>query len=164
MVYCASASLYSDELISATELNRQPGRVLDRALEHPVTITRNDHSFALMRREEMANLVKASALTKIVVEIINIAHLLRTKQIVGTENPYCWLSVFDAEELDELVAELVVVFRQCSNTAEWEMLDAVIHEWHESAIAICSSDLKRAFSSELDEVPLTQPDALDVAA
>lgn len=24
---------------SATELNRQPGRVLDRALEHPVTIT-----------------------------------------------------------------------------------------------------------------------------
>ncbi len=35
-------SIYSDELISATELNRQPGRVLDIAQERPVTITRND--------------------------------------------------------------------------------------------------------------------------
>ena len=57
-------SIYSDELISATELNRQPGRVLDIAQERPVTITRNDHAFALLRREQMAGLVKAAAQTR----------------------------------------------------------------------------------------------------
>jgi hypothetical protein len=39
-------NIYSDELITATELNRQPGRVLDKALEHPITITRNGSNFS----------------------------------------------------------------------------------------------------------------------
>ena len=71
MFISALDSIYSDDLISATELNRPPGRILDMALEHPVTITRNDHAFALLRREKMAELVKAAAQTKFVVEIIN---------------------------------------------------------------------------------------------
>ncbi len=32
----AMDSIYSDELITVTELNRQSGRILDKALEHPV--------------------------------------------------------------------------------------------------------------------------------
>lgn len=49
MLITASASVYGDELITATELNRQPGRVLDTAWERPVTITRNKQHFALLR-------------------------------------------------------------------------------------------------------------------
>ena len=49
----SSRLVYGDELITATELNQQPGRVLDLAMEHPVTITRNDQHFILLRREEM---------------------------------------------------------------------------------------------------------------
>ncbi|MCE2720285.1 MAG: hypothetical protein LW708_15980 [Anabaena sp. 49628_E55] len=51
------SNAYSDELVTATELNRQPGKVLDKAYEHPITITRNDQSFALLRREDVAYLV-----------------------------------------------------------------------------------------------------------
>ena len=40
MLIGASASVYGDELITATELNWQPGRVLDLAWERPVSITR----------------------------------------------------------------------------------------------------------------------------
>jgi hypothetical protein len=42
----SSRLIYGDELITATELNQQPNRVLDLAMEHPVTITRNDQYFA----------------------------------------------------------------------------------------------------------------------
>jgi len=35
-------NIYSDELITATELNRQPGRVLDKAL--PGFLTKNQKS------------------------------------------------------------------------------------------------------------------------
>ncbi|WP_225225312.1 hypothetical protein [Komarekiella delphini-convector] len=39
----------------------------------------------------------------------------------------------------------------------WDLIDAIIHEWHESAIAITSPDLTAAFNDEADEVFLTQP-------
>lgn len=164
MVYCASKTVYSDELISATDLNRQPGRVLDRALEHPVTITRNDQAFALLRREEMANLVKEAAQTKVVLEVINVAYRLRGGKEIGSEHPYGWLKAFDTEELNELVTEIVDTLRRCSDTGDWDMLDAVIHEWHESALAIESSELAVAFSDQLNEVPLTQPTVESVTA
>ncbi|MEH1859509.1 MAG: hypothetical protein V7L21_16255 [Nostoc sp.] len=63
-------NIYSDELITATELNRQPGRVLDKALERPITITRNDQSFALLRREEVTFLVQAATQSKAVFEVL----------------------------------------------------------------------------------------------
>ncbi len=47
----SSRLVYGDELITATELNQQPNRVLDLAMEHPVTITRNDQHFAAPGRD-----------------------------------------------------------------------------------------------------------------
>lgn len=44
------------------------------------------------------------------------------------------------------------------------MFEALIHEWHEIALAIDSPELDLAFSDKLDEVPLTQPTALGVTA
>jgi len=70
MVLGNFGNIYSDELITATELNRQSGRVLDKALEPPVTITRNDQSFALLRREEVTFLVKAATQSKAVFGVI----------------------------------------------------------------------------------------------
>jgi hypothetical protein len=37
------------------------------------------------------------------------------------------------------------------------MIDAIIHEWHESGLAYSSRELAAAFSAETDEVPLTKP-------
>ncbi|MEH1820488.1 MAG: hypothetical protein V7L31_15655 [Nostoc sp.] len=36
---------------------------------------------------------------------------------------------------------------------------AIIHEWHESAVAIASPELAAAFSAETNEVALTKPSA-----
>lgn len=71
---------------------------------------------------------------------------------------YGWLSVFDSDELQEFIKELSEAFRLIdSSTTAWEIIDALIHEWHESAIAIASPELAAAFSAETDEVPLTLP-------
>ncbi|RAM50519.1 MAG: hypothetical protein C6Y22_16605 [Hapalosiphonaceae cyanobacterium JJU2] len=151
-------NIYSDELITATELNRQPGRVLDKALKRPVTITRNDQSFALLRREEVTSLVKAATQSKAVFEALTVAFSLLLGKEISFEHPYGWLSVFDADELQEFIKELSEAFRLIdSSTTAWEMIDAIIYEWHESAIAIASPELAAAFSGETDEVPLTKP-------
>lgn len=153
-------NIYSDELITATELNRQPGRVLDKALERPVTITRNDQSFALLRREEVTSLVKAATQSKAVFEVLTVAFSLLLGKEIGFEHPYGWLSVFEEDDLQEFIKELSEAFRLIdSSTTAWEMINAIIHEWHESAIAIASPELAAAFSAETDEVPLTKPAA-----
>ncbi|MEH2258140.1 hypothetical protein [Nostoc sp.] len=151
-------NIYSDELITATELNRQPGRVLDKALERPVTITRNDQSFALLRREEVTFLVKAATQSKAVFEALTVAFSLLLGKEIGFEHPYGWLSVFEKDDLQDFIKELSEGFRLIdSSTTAWEIIDAIIHEWHESAVAIASPELTDAFSAETDEVPLKSP-------
>jgi hypothetical protein len=143
----AMESIYSDELITATELNRQPGRILDKALEHPVTITRNDQSFALLRRENVAAFVKAAQRSKEIVEVLSTAFRLLLKQKIGIEHPYSWLSVFDTEELNEFIDEVTRAYRLVDLYEKaWDELDAIIHEWHESALAISNPELEAAYN------------------
>ncbi|MFN5977723.1 MAG: hypothetical protein ACK45W_00065, partial [Pseudanabaena sp.] len=104
-------SIYSDELVTATELNRQPGRILDKALEHPITITRNDQSFALLRREDVALFVKTAQHSREIVELLNTAFRLLLNQKIGAEHPYGWLGVFDADELNEFINEVISAYR-----------------------------------------------------
>ncbi len=145
-------SIYSDELITATELNRQPGRILDKALEHPVTITRNDQSFALLRRENVALFVKAAQRSKEIVELLSTAFRLLLKQKIGIEHPYSWLGVFDAEELNEFIDEVTRAYRLVDLYEKaWDELDAIIHEWHESALAISNPEFEAAFNQNSDE-------------
>jgi hypothetical protein len=153
--------IYSDELITATELNRQPERVLDKALKHPVTITRDDQSFALMRRENVTLFVKAAQRSREIVEILSTTFRLLLKQKIEHESPYGWLEVFDADELNELIDEVMSAYRSVELYEKaWDELDAIIHEWHESALAISNPNLTAAFnqtSGEAEEVLLSQP-------
>lgn len=153
-----SHSIFGDELIQAKELNRRPGQVLDKALCHPVTITRNDEFFTLIRREDISILVKQSDQTKEVLELTCAAFLLLHGGDIDATHPFGWLQAFDADELQELVAEVISAYRKAEFAAEYrEELRAVIHEWHESAIAIQSDDLAEAWKSPAEEVPLIQP-------
>lgn len=150
---------------SATDLNRRSGAILDRAMHGAVTITRNEEHFALLRRADMRCLVRAATRTKTVVEAIPVAYNLILGCEIAADHPYTWLSVFDAEELKEFVAELLNAFHLAgSDERSWDRIDQVLHEWHESALAIQSPELAEAFSDESDEVPLTDPDAVSTPA
>lgn len=139
MTLAIVSNIYSDELISATELNRHPGKVLDKALDHPITITRNEQSFALLRREKVDSLAKAAQNGRDVVELLSVAFRLLLGQKIGTEHPYGWLRVFEQDDLQEFICEVSEAYR-CVNFREQagSELEAIIHEWHESALAILS--------------------------
>lgn len=144
-------NIYSDELITATELNRQPGRILDKALEHPVTITRNDQSFALLRRESVALYVKAAQRSSEILELLSTAFHLLLEQKIGTEHPLGWLRVFDSEELKEFIDEVTQAYRLVNLSEKaWDELDAIIYEWYESALAISNPEFEAAFSQKSD--------------
>ena len=158
MAEALSQPIFSDEIITATDLNRQSGAILSRAAQHPVTIVRNDECFTRMRREDIAGIVAEAAQAKKIFEILNAAFLLSHGQTVEASHPYSWLRAFDEEEIQELVAEVSMAYRSAGATVDgWDNLDAIIHEWNESAIAILSEELAEAWQAPTDEVPLTLP-------
>jgi len=159
MSFTGLANIETDELIPASELNHQAERILDIAWKHPVTITRNEQSFALLRRDDITWMVNAAAVSKNVLEIINFAYKLRLGEHISSSHPLAWLKAFDNEELGELIVEIISLFQNVqSEIGDWDILNAVIHEWYESALAIQNPEIARAlFHGEIDEVPLTPP-------
>lgn len=161
MSHALLSDVYSDELISATDLNRQPGQVLDRALEGPVTITRGGEYFALLRRKTVADCVKTANSSKLILDVLFATLPLLCNNKVELENPYSWLNAFDADDLHEFIQEILSAYRSSDNSDEaLDEVKAIIHEWHESAIAIGSADLAEAFNDDSDsgEIPLTSPE------
>jgi hypothetical protein len=153
---------YQEEIIPATMLNRQSGTVLDKAAEHPITITRKDQYFALLPRENMTYLVKGVKQSKNVFEIFSVAFRLLRQQEISHENPYAWLKVFTVDDIQNLINELSDAFHlpESSSVNAWDLIESIIYEWHESSIAISSPYLATAFNDETDEILLTEPSSL----
>ena len=87
-----------------------------------------------------------------IVELLNTAFRLLLNQKIGAEHPYGWLGVFDADELNEFINEVIsayrsVAFQETKNFDKaWNELEAIIHEWYESALAITNPELEAAFT------------------
>jgi hypothetical protein len=150
--------IYSDELVSATELNRQPGHVLDMALKRPITITRNDQAFALLLREDAARMANSFAHAEVLFNLAGAIYSLSTSRGLDSQHSYSWLKAFDRDEIEQLFAEIHEAFSKAlAGEDSWDNFEAVLHEWHESALAIMSEELAEAFAAEVDEMPLTEP-------
>lgn len=146
--------ILGDEIVSATELNRQPGAVLDRAREGLVTIARNREQFVLAPREYVREMSVRQQLQEEAVEVM--------AAIVGATNgaygaKYGWLRVFDGEELAEMGSELHEAYHGSLERGDVTEFKAVLHEWRESAAAIASREHEEAYLAESNPVPLTPP-------
>jgi hypothetical protein len=76
-------------------------------------------------------------------------------------NGISWLKALDQDEIEQLFAEIHEAFSKAlSGEDSWDNFEAVLHEWHESALAIMSEELAEAFAAQADEMPLTEPPAV----
>ena len=141
-----STTLYSDCLFSSSDLNRRAGYVLDTALTTPVTITSNNDSFALVKRDVMTIMAKGIEQMNNITQLVNVAYRLSDGQDIETNHQFKWIEEFDNEERSELVNEVYQALELAKLTDDWDEVAAVIHEWRESAVAIASDELTAAFS------------------
>lgn len=74
------------------------------------------------------------------------------EKVGWTEVPQ-WLNCFDADELLLFTAEILAEME----SRREDDLQAIIHEWHESAIAIANHDLRKSWNDSSDEVLLAKP-------
>lgn len=141
----STMSNYGDRIFSDSELNRRAGHILDIALTESVTITRNNDSFALLKKESVTNIAKELEQTNQVNQLINVVYRLTLGQKIESSNEFKWIEEFTNEERIELVNEVYEALNLAKSTDDWEEIAAVIHEWKESAIALSSDELVKAF-------------------
>jgi hypothetical protein len=149
--------IFGDEVFTSTDLNRRSGEVLNHAREHPITISRNNEQFALLRREQAARLFGMANRITAVVELLSAVH----STIAGGKpsEPLGWLSIYDMDDLQKLFSEVLEATRKAATgICDWDNVAALIHEWHESALVAKDGVLDAAILEESDEQPLPHPE------
>ena len=152
-------ALFGDQVFSSTDLNRRPGEILNHASEAPVTVSRNNEQFALLRREQVASLV--NSLNRVQTALLVL--LGADAAMSGRDLPpsVAWLSGFNHDDLRKLRSEVLkIASRAAFGNADWNQVDAVIHEWRQSAL-VAQSGLPDSMltTSDVEETPLPSPNA-----
>lgn len=137
--------VYGDYLVTSSELNRRSGQILDTALTTPVTITRNNDSFALVKRDVMTNMANSISVMDSFIELTSVIRRVDLGQEIESSNGFKWVEEFDGEERCELLDEVYSALEKAKKINDWSVVRDVIHEWRESAIAIASEELGEAF-------------------
>jgi hypothetical protein len=148
--------ILQDEVVRATDLNRASGEVLNKASRTPVTIVRNEETFALMRRDVAAGWRKEATFAAHLTQVM--WHALAHPSSMGPE--FDWIGAFDEEDRREMVDELMNLYRKAIRDGSWDDLEAGIHEWSESGWAARSSELKKAFDAPDERIPLENARAI----
>ena len=149
--------LFSDEVFTATDLNRRAGTVLDHARNRPVTISRNDEQFALLRREEAGKWLRTVTRMSRALALLSEAHVTMSGETPSPQ--FAWLKIYDKEDLFKLTSELLGAVRNATlGETDWDIVDATIHEWHESALVARTGVLDHAiYDEDPEETPLPHP-------
>jgi prevent-host-death family protein len=148
--------MFGDQVYSSTDLNRRAGEVLDQARNGPVTISRNKEQFALLRREQAAKLVETALQFGPTIELVEGALCV----VEGKEPSVtlAWLKAYDVDDLRKMIREVLVAsITALRETCDWDNVNAVIHEWHESALVAMSGVFDETMNSTSERTPLTDP-------
>lgn len=149
--------VFGDEVFSSTDLNRRSGEVLNHAREHPITISRNGEQFALLRREQAAKLFRTVNRISIAVDLLSEANAVISGE--RTSEPFSWLEIYEKDDLQKLCSEVLSATRRAAAIGDWGQVEALIHEWYESALVAKNGMLDAAmYAEEAEEIPLPHPD------
>jgi hypothetical protein len=150
--------VFDDVIVSATMLNRRSGEILDQAWEKSVTITRNEQLFALLRRDQAAEMTALLHCAHQILDLFHAIERIRSSVVLDPADEFEWLTTFALDDLKDMVDEVYTAYTRAQRgEIPLEEVNAVIHEWQESAWAARSPDLGAAFEAPADEVPLTEP-------
>ena len=99
--------------------------------------------------ETTVTLIQSVKVGRLAFEVTGVAYLLMQGETVETENPYGWLKTFDTDDLKDFVEEVRSIVHQFEGSPQaWEEIDALVYEWHESALVISSGVLDEMFCQE----------------
>lgn len=122
-------------VVKSTDLNRRSGEILERAGRYPVLIARGDDPLVIARHGWVSGLMGSEARAELLAELSGYLTRRLTGERTDEGGRFDWLNAFEDAEVREFVGELRAAVRDVqAGKLEPERIDAVVHEWSESAI------------------------------
>jgi hypothetical protein len=133
------ATLFSDEIISSTDLKNNQKKWFERALKSPVSITScKGKSFVLMNREQIQDTYAAKEYAeKIILFLIEVKSNKSAPGFASVVFP--WAKYLNTAERSEFLDDLMSTFKIVIATGDWPRIGDVVESWEATAEALTNS-------------------------
>ena len=155
-------TMFSDEVVLATELKKRQRYWFDRAREKGgVTIVQGKViDLVLAPRQKVAEAAETAAHAQVVAQFLR--EVITLQRLPAESVVFPWLTDLDDEEQQEFLREFVDLFARCSATGDWTVFEELLADWQATAEAHRNPDLMDAWRTRgrpEDYAPMKIPHA-----
>jgi len=136
-------TIFSDEIVNATELRAKQSQWLTMASERPVTVTYGNRKLTILNREKVRNLFVHSHYLALFAKHCN-------ELIKGTKSDaFPWTEHLDDKEKRQFHEELVSSIMTAVITENWDEVETLLDDWKATAETENNPDLMRALKTKV---------------
>jgi hypothetical protein len=129
---------FSDAIVNPSELRRRQAHWLAVAATAPITVTYGDFKLAILNRDKIAGLFKATHYLELGIK------LCMSARMGGGEESLPWMKHLDTEEKIEFTNELISAISEAANTNNWNKVDTILDDWKATAETLASPEVMSA--------------------
>lgn len=120
-------TMFSDFIVSATDLRKNQKRWLERAYENPITISYGHKQLAIMNREQVGKLYTQKHYAELVLKACD-EFVKRQKS-----DTFPWVEYLSDDEKMQFHSELLTCVMKSIFTGDWTRLEELIQDWKATA-------------------------------
>ena len=136
------STVFSDEIVNASELRAKQSHWLTMASRRPVTVTYGSRKLTIVNREKMRNLFIQAHYLELFVKHCN-------DIIKGTKSDaFPWIKHLDDEEKKQFHEEFVDSIRMAIITEDWDGLETLLEDWRATAEAESDKETMKALGAK----------------
>jgi len=144
-----------EEFVTATDLQRDMKRVLLEAEQRPVSVPRpGGTAITIVNRDSWTNATQAHDWLMRAASVMLYILMRVRSQPAEPPTDFSWLKLFDdPDDLRDFIEEFGTALQNATaKMRPWSDVDAVVAEWHKSAIAIADERLQERFDQARDDI------------
>jgi hypothetical protein len=138
-------TVFSDEIVNATQLRARQSYWLTMASKRPVTVTYGSNKLTILSREKIRNLYAQIHHLELFIKYCN-------EVMYGTKSTaFPWTEYLDDEEKDQFRDEYINSIKKATVTEHWDEVEALLDDWKATAEAESNPDLMKALKSKVSK-------------
>lgn len=135
-------TVFSDAIVSASELRKNQKRWLEEAARNPVTVSYGRQQLAIVNRDHIKKLHLANHYTGLALKVCN----ERGKGRKSAALP--WLQDLMAGDRAQFQAEFLSAVLRATVTGDWDSVQELLQDWQATAEAESHPEVLRALTRE----------------
>ena len=138
------STVFSDDIVRATDLRTKQREWLERAYEKPITVSYGKKQLAIMRREQVGRLVTTNYYLELVIKACN------EFEKEGESKTFPWTESLSEGDRLQFHKELLTNALKSTVTGDWAQLEYLIQDWKATAEVESDPELAKALMEKGD--------------